>query len=185
MICSWQLHGYMRISGNVHTKTKTIFPWHQVANSFSGGQATSSEQQRPKERSTFCGKFVQNSAGESWLGFIVNHETLLYSLCVIETTIKDKVHQGRSPEKVAVLLDFVQMRGGEGPAQIFCPLFTNCIYWVNLGMGREGETPAQIFWHIGVQKKWYKLSKLGGGGGRGNLDKIQQNSYLFSGNLPL
>ena len=32
-------------------------------------------------------------------------------------------------------------------------------------MGREGETPAQIFWHIGVQKKWYKLSKLGGGGG--------------------
>ena len=54
-----------------------------------------------------------------------------------------------SRKKVAVLLDFVQMRGG-GPAQIFCPLFTNCIYWVNLGMGREGEggggeTPAQIF----------------------------------------
>ena len=69
------------------------------------------------------------------------------------------------PKKVAVLLDFVQMRGG-GPAQIFCPLFTNCIYWVNLGMGREGETPAQIFWHIGVKKKWYKLSKLGGGGSR-------------------
>ena len=68
-------------------------------------------------------------------------------------------------KKVAVLLDFVQMRGGEGPFQIFCPLFTNCIYWVNLGMGREGETPAQIFWHIGVQKKWYKLSKLGGGWG--------------------
>ena len=22
---------------------------------------------------------------------------------------------------------------------------------------------AQIFWHIGVQKKWHKLSKLGGG----------------------
>ena len=42
-----------------------------------------------------------------------------------------------SRKKVAVLLDFVQMRGvGEGPAQIFCPLFTNCIYWVNLGMGR-------------------------------------------------
>jgi len=42
--------------------------------------------------------------------------------------------------------------GGEGPAQIFCPIFTNCIFWVNLGMGREGETPAQIFWHIGVPK---------------------------------
>ena len=51
-------------------------------------------------------------------------------------------------------------------------------------MGRRGgETPAQIFWHIGVKKKWYKLSKLGGG--RGNLDKIQKNSYLFSGNRPL
>ena len=49
-------------------------------------------------------------------------------------------------------------------------------------MGREGETPAQIFWHIGVKKKWYKLSKLGGG--RGNLDKIQKNSYFFSGNRP-
>ena len=69
------------------------------------------------------------------------------------------------PKRIAVLLDFVQMRGGEGPAQIFCPLFTNCIYWVNLGMGREEETPAQIFWHIGIQKKWYKLSKLGGEGG--------------------
>ena len=30
-------------------------------------------------------------------------------------------------------------------------------------MGRE--TPAQFFWHIDVQKKWYKLSKLGGGKG--------------------
>ena len=51
-------------------------------------------------------------------------------------------------------------------------------------MGREGETPAQIFWHIGVQKKWYKLSKSGGGR-RGNLDKIQKNSYFFLGDLPL
>ena len=78
--------------------------------------------------------------------------------------------------------------GGKGPAQIFCPLFTNCIYWVNLGMGREGETPVQIFWHIGVQKKWYKLSKLGGGGrggkGQGNLDKIQKNSFFFRESVP-
>ena len=51
-------------------------------------------------------------------------------------------------------------------------------------MGRRGgETPAQFFWHIGVQKKWYKLFKLvgRGGGGRGNLDKIQKNSYFFLG----
>ena len=72
-------------------------------------------------------------------------------------------------------------RGGEGPAQIFCPLFTNCIYWVNVGMGREGETPAQICWHIGVPKKWYKLSKWGNWG---NLDKIQKNSYFFREAFP-
>ena len=34
---------------------------------------------------------------------------------------------------------------------------------------------------LGVQKKVYKLSKLGEGWGgvRGNLDKIQKNSYFF------
>ena len=53
-----------------------------------------------------------------------------------------------SRKNVAVLLDFFQMRGGEGPAQIFCQLFTNFI----LGQ-------------FGVQKKWYKLSKLGEGWG--------------------
>ena len=31
--------------------------------------------------------------------------------------------------------------GGESPAQIFRTLFTNCIYWVNLGRGREGGDP--------------------------------------------
>ena len=42
-------------------------------------------------------------------------------------------------------------------------------------MGREGGTPTQIFWHIGVQKKWYKLSKLGGGGG-GEVEVIWTKS---------
>ena len=106
-------------------------------------------------------------------------------LCLILSSCKNCVSKiswtkGRPPrKKVAVILDFVQMRSGEGPAQIFCLLFTNCTYWVNLGIGREGETPAQFFWHIGVQKKRCKLSKLGGRGGRGNLDKIQKNSYFF------
>ena len=73
--------------------------------------------------------------------------------------------------------------GGEGrPAQIVCPLFTNCIYWVNLGMGREGDTPAQIFCHITIQKKWYKLSKLGGGAV--NLDKIEKNSWHYLHGVP-
>ena len=49
-------------------------------------------------------------------------------------------------------------------------------------MGGEWETPAQIFWHIGVKKKWYKLSKLGGG--LGNLNKIQKNSYFFRETFP-
>ena len=33
--------------------------------------------------------------------------------------------------------------------------FSQTVYidWVNFGMGREGETPAQIFWHICVQNK--------------------------------
>ena len=68
-------------------------------------------------------------------------------LILMPCKICRKVREGL-PKKVAVLLDFVQLRGVEGPAQILCPLFTNCIYWVNLQMGREGETPAQIFWHI-------------------------------------
>ena len=63
----------------------------------------------------------------------------------------------------------------------FCP---NCIYWVNSGMGREGETPAQIFWHIGVQKKWYKLSKLGGGGVEVIWTKSKRTATFFSGNRP-
>ena len=74
------------------------------------------------------------------------------------------------------------MRGEGGPCPNFCPLFTHCIYWVNLRMGTEGETPAQIFWYIGAQKKWYKLSTLGGGWG--NLDKIQKNSYFFRKAFP-
>ena len=45
----------------------------------------------------------------------------------IPTYLTDWVSES-SKKKVAVLLDFVQMRGGgEGPAQIFRQLFTNCI----------------------------------------------------------
>ena len=73
------------------------------------------------------------------------------------------------PKKVAVLLDLVQMRG-EGPAQIFCPVFTYILG--QFGDGEGGGDPCT--------KKWYKLSKLGGGGqgggGQGNLDKIQKYS---------
>ena len=54
--------------------------------------------------------------------------------------------KGRFHEKMAVLLDFVQMRGGEDPANFFCPLFTTCILG-QFGDGKEGGwggTPAQL-----------------------------------------
>ena len=82
-------------------------------------------------------------------------------LSVFKTALRDVLLK-----KTAVLLDFVQMRGGKGPAQIFCPLFTNCIHWVNLG--RDRETHAKIFWPIDIKKKWYKLSKMGGWGEGGS-----------------
>ena len=50
-------------------------------------------------------------------------------------------------------------------------------------MGKEGETPAQFFWHIGV-KKVVKVVQIWGSGGRGNLDKIQKNSYFFRETVP-
>ena len=49
------------------------------------------------------------------------------------------------PRKNCCSFGFCPNEGGEGPAKNFCPLFTNFIYWVNLGMGREGETPTQFF----------------------------------------
>ena len=81
---------------------------------------------------------------------------------IFSCRLTDRLREGL-PKKIAVLLDFVQMRGGEGPAQIFCPLFTNCIYWVNLGIGREGKTPTQILWRIGVKKKVVQVVQIRGG----------------------
>ena len=52
-------------------------------------------------------------------------------------------------------------------------------------MGREGETPAQIFWHIGIIKKVVLVVQIRGRGrGQGNLDKIQKNSYFFLETVP-
>ena len=41
------------------------------------------------------------------------------------------------PKKSSCSFGFCPNEGGGRalPAQIFCPLFINCIYWVNLGMG--------------------------------------------------
>ena len=71
-----------------------------------------------------------------------------------------------SRKKVGALLDFVQIRGGRALPKFFVH-FSQTVHWVNLGMGRRGgDTPAQFFWYIGIKKKWYKLSKLEGGGSR-------------------
>ena len=68
----------------------------------------------------------------------------------------------------------------------FCSLFTNCIYWVNLGLGREGETPTKFFGTLAFKKEAVQVVQIRGrAGGRGNLDKIQKNSYFFSWNLPI
>ena len=72
-----------------------------------------------------------------------------------------------SRRKVAVLLDFVQMRGGGRALPKSFVRFSHTVYIGSIWgweFEREGETPAQIFWHIAVKKKWHKLSKLGGGG---------------------
>ena len=74
------------------------------------------------------------------------------------------------------------MRGGRALSKIFVQFSqTDKLYIGSIWGwgGGGGETPAQVFWHIGVQQKWYKLSKLGGGGEGGNLDKILKNSSFF------
>ena len=116
-------------------------------------------------------------------------------MTIIETT--SSIRMNVAPDQTIILgtvsrkksscsFGFCPNEGGEGPAQIFGPLFTNCIYWVNSGMGREGETPAQNFWHIGIKQKVVQVVQIRGRvGGRGDLDKIQKNSLFVSGDLPL
>ena len=45
--------------------------------------------------------------------------------------------------------------------------------------GREGDTPAQIFWNVGVRKKWYKLSKFWGGGVEVIWTKSKRTATFF------
>ena len=68
-------------------------------------------------------------------------------------------------KKVAVLLDFVQMREGGGRAlPKFFVYFSQTVYRVNLGMGMRGlETPAQFFGTLGCIKV-VQVVQIGGGG---------------------
>ena len=67
-----------------------------------------------------------------------------------------------SLKKVAVLLDFVQMRGG-GPCPNFLAHFHNCILG-QFGDGEIGGYPCPNFLAHCRLKKWNMLPKLGAGG---------------------
>ena len=57
------------------------------------------------------------------------------------------------------------MRGGGGRARPkFFVHYSQTVYWVNLGMGREGETPAEILGILAL-KKVVKVVQIGGKGG--------------------
>ena len=89
------------------------------------------------------------------------------------------ISKGRFHEKkVAVLLDFVQMRRG-GALPKFSVHFSQTIYWVNLGMGMGRSLPI-FFCTLALKKSGTICPNWGEGGSRGNLDKIQKNSYFFS-----
>ena len=82
--------------------------------------------------------------------------------------------KGRFPEKSSCSFRFCQNEGGrEGPAQIFCPFFTNCIFWVNLGNGEGGGGPCPNL-----------LAFKKGGGFEVILTKSKRTATFFSGNDP-
>ena len=59
-----------------------------------------------------------------------------------------------SRKNVALLLDFFQIMGGGGPCSNFLSNFHKLYILGQFGDEEGGGDPAQIFWHIGVQKKW-------------------------------
>ena len=70
------------------------------------------------------------------------------------------------PKKVAVLLDFVQLRGGGGPWPNFLSTFHKLYILGQFGDGEGGGDPMpNFFGTLALKKKWYKLSKLREGGG--------------------
>ena len=126
VVCEWVVIG-------------NLIVWQDVLKSYPGG---STECATEKEWSTRPS--VELPVGEKSLG--------ASSFCGSLPPYTASHHLGEGfPKKSSSSFGFCPNEGGEGPAQIFCPLFTNCTYWVNLGMGRDGEISAQFFfWHIGV-----------------------------------
>ena len=72
--------------------------------------------------------------------------------------------------------------GGEGRAlPKFFVSFSQTVYNGSIwGWGGRGTvTPAKIFWHVGVKKKWYKLSKFWGGGVEVIWTKSKRTATFF------
>ena len=88
-----------------------------------------------------------------------------------------------SRKKVAVLLDFVQMRGG-GHCPNFLSTFHKLYILGQFGDGEGGGDPCPNFLAHWRSKKVVQVVQIRGRGVRGNLDKIQKKSYFFSGDLP-
>ena len=88
-----------------------------------------------------------------------------------------------SRKKVAVLLDFVQMRGGRALPNFFVH-FSQTVYIGSIwGWGGRGR-PLPKFFGTLASKKVVQVVQIRGRGGWGNLDKIQKNSYFFRESVP-
>ena len=81
------------------------------------------------------------------------------------------------PKKIAVLLDFVQMRGRGGPCPNFLSTFHKLHILGQFGDGEGGGDPCPNCLAHWRPKKVVQVVQIGGRrGGQGNLDIIQKNS---------
>ena len=86
------------------------------------------------------------------------------------------------PKKSCCSFGFCPNEGGEGPAQIFVH-FSQTVYIGSIwGWGGRGRPLPKLFGMLAFKKSGTscQIWGRGGAGGRGNLDKIQKNSYFFS-----
>ena len=80
---------------------------------------------------------------------------LILLVLVLALSVARWVRDGL-PKKSSCSFGFCPNGGGEGRA--LPKFFSQTVYIRSIwGMGREGETPAQIFWHIGDKKEVVKV----------------------------
>ena len=90
------------------------------------------------------------------------------------------------PKKSSSSFGFCPNEGGEeGPAQFILSTFHKLYRLGQFGDGEGGVDPCPNFLaHKRSEKvvQVVQIRGMGGSWGRGNLNKIQKNSYFFSGN---